>query len=126
MSDRDAVIKKSNTKKDNIRIHTFGIGNGCDIDMVKSMAKMGRGSCSLVGDDVDNLNGLVVTALARASEPSLEGCKLVFGADTEDLGEVFRNQLLTRCKIISRAQFEALSLKFTSQKDPSTGKPIDL
>ena len=86
--------------------------------MVKSMAKMGRGSCSLVGDDVDNLNGLVVTALARASEPSLEGCKLVFGADTEDLGEVFRNQLLTRCKIISRAQFEALSLKFTSQKDP--------
>ena len=125
VSDRDAVIKKANTRKDNIRVHTFGIGNGCDVDMVKSMAKVGRGSCSLVGDDVDNLNGLVVTALARASEPSLEGCKLVFGSDTEDLGEVFRNQLLTRSKIISRAEFEALQLKFTSLKDPSTGKPIE-
>ena len=50
--------------------------------MVKQIAKMGRGSCSLVGNDVDNLNGLVITALARASEPSLKACKLVFGKET--------------------------------------------
>ena len=52
---------------------------------------MGRGSCSLVGDDIENLNGLVVTALARASEPSLKACKLVFGDKTFSLGEIFRN-----------------------------------
>jgi len=39
VSDRNAVIERSNTQKDNIRIHTFGIGSGCDIDMVQSMAK---------------------------------------------------------------------------------------
>lgn len=126
VSDREAVIKKANTKKDSIRVHTFGIGNGCDVDMVKSMAKMGRGSCSLVGDDVENLNGLVVTALARASEPSLQDCKLEFGKVSEDLGEVFRNQLLTRCRIISRADFETLQLKFNCKKDPVTGKPIEM
>ena len=80
VNDRDRVIIKSQTGKENVRIHTFGIGNGCDADMVKKMAEKGRGSCSLVGDDVDNLNGLVVTALSRASEPSLAGCKLVFGS----------------------------------------------
>jgi len=126
VDDRESVINKANTKKDNIRVHTFGVGNGCDVDMVRRMAKMGRGSCSLVGDDVANLNGLVVTALARASEPSLQDCKLEFAKVSEDLGEVFRNQLLTRCKIISRADFESLQLKFTCQKDPVTGKPIEM
>lgn len=126
VENRDVVIKKANTKKDNIRVHTFGIGNGCDVDMVKAMAKNGRGSCSLVGDDVENLNGLVVTALSRASEPSLKGCKLEFAKHTEDIGEVFRNQLLTRCKIISRADFDSLTLKFTCKKDPVTGKPIEM
>jgi hypothetical protein len=34
---------------------------------------------------VKNLNGLVVTALARASEPSLQGCQLVFGDSTDPI-----------------------------------------
>ena len=127
VSDPEAVIKKSNTGKENVRVHTFGIGNGCDADMVRRMAKMGRGSCSLVGDSVDNLNGMVVTALARASEPSLKGCKFTFGNNkNEDIGEVFRNQLFRRVAIISRAEFENLQIQFTCEKDPVTGKPIDL
>jgi len=126
VSDPEAVIKKSRTNKDNLRVHTFGIGNGCDVEMVKKMAEAGRGSCSLVGDDVDNLNGLVVTALARASEPSLKGCTIKFGNFlNEKLGEVFRSQLLTYCRIIPRAEFEDLTLHFTCEKDPVTGQPID-
>lgn len=126
VDDRDRVIKKSKTGKDNVRIHTFGIGNGCDADMVKQMANKGRGSCSLVGDADDNLNGLVVTALARAIEPSLADCKLVFGDKTENIGELFRNQLVTRTKIISRQKFEELKLTFTCSKDPITLQPINM
>jgi hypothetical protein len=75
---RYTVIDTALTRKENIRIHTFGIGNGCDKGMVQQVAVNGRGTWSLVQDADDNLKGLVVTALARASEPSLQGCKLNF------------------------------------------------
>jgi len=101
VSNREKVIAKALTGNDSIRLHTFGIGSGCDTGMVQQVAANGRGSCSLVKDTDDNLKGLVVTALGRASEPSLQGCQLSFGG-IEDLGEVFRGQLITRCKIMSR------------------------
>ena len=61
VENRDAVVEKASSSTENVRIHTFGIGDGCDAEMVKNMAF--RGSCSLV-KDVEDLNGLVVTALA--------------------------------------------------------------
>ena len=61
------------------QIYTFGIGNGCDINMLQRIAKDGRGACSLIGDNVLGLNGLVITALARASYQSLQGLELAFG-----------------------------------------------
>ena len=88
--------------------------------MVKQVATNGRGSCSLVKDNDDNLKGLVITALANASEPSLQKCKFVFGAETSDLGEVFRSKLISRCKIISKAEFSQFKVAFTSEKDPVT------
>lgn len=96
VSDRENVIAKGNTGSDHIRIHTFGIGSGCDVGMVEQVAKNGRGSCSLVKDNDDNLKGLVISALANASEPSLKNCKFVFGSETTHMGEVFRSQLITR------------------------------
>jgi hypothetical protein len=126
VDDRESVINKANTKKDNIRVHTFGVGEDCDVDMVRRMAKMGRGSCSLVGNDVANLSEVVVTALRRASEPSLQDCKLEFAKVSEDLGEVFCNELLARFKIICRADFKSLQLKFTCQKDCLTGNTIEM
>jgi hypothetical protein len=80
--------------------------------MVQEIAKKGRGSCSLVGNEVDNLNGLVVTALSRAFEPSLQGCTLQFGGETINFGEVFRNQIISKFKIISRQEFENLKISF--------------
>jgi hypothetical protein len=81
VSNREMVIEKSLTGKDNIRVHTFGIGSGCDVDMVEKVAKNGRGSCSLVKDNDTNLKGLVIAALAHASEPSLQNCNLSFGTE---------------------------------------------
>jgi hypothetical protein len=62
----------------------------------------------------------------HASEPSLKACKLTFAGETTQLGEVFRNQSLTRCMIMSRKDFESLTLSFTSELDPITKNPINL
>ncbi len=40
------------------------------------------------------------------------------------VGEAFRNQLLSHFMIVSREQFEKLSLEFTSAQDPVTGASI--
>ena len=90
----------------------------------KKLPKKGRGSCSLVGNEVDNLNGLVVTALSRAFEPSLQGCTFSFGGESIDLGEVFRNQIISKCKIISRQEFENLKISFKCF-DPVQKSDID-
>jgi hypothetical protein len=78
VSNREAVIAKSQTGKDNIRVYTFGIGSGCDVYMVEQAAKNGRGSCSLVknNDDETNLKELVILALKHASDLSLQNCNL--------------------------------------------------
>lgn len=78
----EKVIDLANTRNDNIRIHTFGIGSGCNKHMVQMCAKNGRGSCSLVKDEDTNLKGTVIKALQRASEPSLKNCVLLFGNKT--------------------------------------------
>ena len=49
VSSPDAVTKLC--KEESIVVHTIGIGNGCDKNMLEKMAKEGRGSCSLIQDD---------------------------------------------------------------------------
>lgn len=70
---RDQTIQIARQSTDNIRIHTFGIGSGCDASLVEGLAKEGRGYCSLVRDlGEGNLAGNVVSALNRALYPSLQ------------------------------------------------------
>jgi hypothetical protein len=88
--------------------------------MVEQVAKNGRGSCSLVADKSEDLNSKVITSLMHAFEPSLQACKLTFAGEEISLGEVFRNQSITKCKIISRLEFESLKFSFTSELDPMT------
>jgi hypothetical protein len=66
VENRDQVIQKCLTGRDSVRVYTFGLGSGCDVDMVKRAARNGRGTCSLVIDNETNLNGLVIAALAHA------------------------------------------------------------
>ena len=60
----------------------------------------------------------------QAFEPSLQACELTLAGEKISLGEVFRNQNLTRCKIISRAEFESLTFSF-KYRDPITENQID-
>ena len=122
----DYVINQAKFANDAIRTHTFGIGQGCDEKMVIDVAKAGRGSHSIILDDSNQLNSKVITALARAFEPSLKGCKLIFGDSKEELNEVFRNQTLYRSALMTKAEFEKMRFEFSSQLDPVTNEPLSL
>jgi len=60
---------------DTIRVFTFGLGSGCDKNLVAKVAQAGRGTHTIVEDGSADLNGQVVTALGLAMEPSLKGAK---------------------------------------------------
>jgi len=64
-------------ENDNTKVFPFGIGNGCDIDLVKKVAKAGRGSYSIVGDNnAKDLKEKVINSLRKASDPALQNCSL--------------------------------------------------
>ena len=72
------------------------MGSEFDINLVKSIAKYGRGFCSEVKELADGqLSKAVVRALGFATYPSYENCRLnwVIGGrdETEELNEVFNN-----------------------------------
>ena len=46
VSNPDEVISQAGICNENIRVHTFGIGDACDTRMVIGAAQAGRGSCS--------------------------------------------------------------------------------
>ena len=109
------------------------MGYGCSKFLVKEVAKAGRGSYSFVDEKSENLKGKVINALRKAVEPSLKECKFVYSAavilDSPQaglIGEAFRNELVSQFMILSRIQFEQLSLKFVCREDPVTKTPIDL
>jgi len=102
VSNRDEIINFAALNNEKARIHTFGIGSGCDQSLVKGVADAGRGTCSLVADQSKDLNGLVIRALQKAQHPSLKGCKFKWFGETKECGEVFRNQLTTFFKIVPK------------------------
>lgn len=60
------------SNNDDTKVFTFGIGAGCDKDLVTKVAEAGRGSFSMVGDNnPKDLKEKVINALSVASEPAL-------------------------------------------------------
>ena len=55
-----------------MRVFSFGLGSGCDKQLVENLALAGRGTSTIVNDNDPNLSGLVVKALSNATEPSLK------------------------------------------------------
>ena len=50
VDNKDEIINFAAVNNEQARIHTFGIGSGCDKSLVKGVADAGRGTCSLVAD----------------------------------------------------------------------------
>ena len=96
--------------------------------MVKEVAKAGRGSYSFVQESSDNLKGKVISALRKAVEPSLKGCSFLYSSkntvlaapDNGQIGEAFRNDIVTQYLILNAREFEELKLNFHCDEDPVT------
>ena len=112
----------------NIIVHTIGIGNGCDRNMLENMAKVGRGSCSLIKDDEGQnvLGGKVIQALFKSLEPALEKCSLEINQQKIDKETIFRGQLIRESRIISEKEFNDIKVKFDCENNPVTKEPINL
>lgn len=111
-----------------LRISTFGIGKNFDEELVTRVAKKGRGSVSRIYDlDQGSLSSAAVLALNRAMYPSLPGCNITWtGQKSEELNEVFYNQLISSYRIFNASDFNADSIQFTfaCKESPATDSPI--
>eukprot|EP00347_Sterkiella_histriomuscorum_P003897 403362523 len=121
-----------------IRIHTIGIGRDCDVRLVQSVAKAGRGSCSLVPEN-SNLKSIVIQALTRAQDPSYSNCKVNYSSSSIILAnnmnyifnpqesgyELFANEMFISVSLMSKQDFESLKLKITSDKHQTNGKQLE-
>ena len=77
----DQIADLARAHSDTIRVFTFGLGSGCDKNLVRNVAKAGRGTSTIVEDGSADLNGLVIRALSNAMEPSLKGAKFGWNGD---------------------------------------------
>lgn len=119
--DKVVELAKKAADSSNCRIHTFGVGSDCSVDLVSRVARAGRGTCSLVVENKD-LRSIVVKALARADEPQYSHCKLTFSPSLDfpnsSLGstnpsdgfEMFRNDAFIAYGILKVSEFEKLSV----------------
>jgi len=81
------------------------------------------------------MKGKVISALRKATEASLKGCRFVHILQGEpaiavpengQIGEAFRNDFVEEYLVLSRAQFEGLRAVFHSDLDPISKGPIDV
>ena len=72
VSNSSQVIQAAREHRDQTRVYTFGLGSGCDKNLVTQVATAGRGSHTLVDDRAADLNAQVIRALTEAMQPSLK------------------------------------------------------
>jgi hypothetical protein len=117
------------------RVHSFGVGRDCSKYLVKEVAKAGRGSSSFIVDAEDNMKGKVISALRKATEASLKGCRFTHILEGQAMmavpengviGEAFRNDFVEEYLVLTRAQFDKLRAVFHSDMDPVSKGPIDV
>ena len=77
-----------------MRVFGIGLGSGCDQRLVNNVAHAGRGTSTIVKDNDQNLNGLVVTALASAMEPSFKNVQFGFNDQLCKPRELYRNVMI--------------------------------
>lgn len=106
VSNPQIVIEKAKEHSSKVRVFSFGIGSGCDVNLVTNSARAGRGTYTLVKDGDPNLNGLVIRALGSAMEPSL--CETVYGFNgaLSQAEEIYRNSVIFDTTLMTNEAFE--------------------
>ena len=70
ISDTQRVLDKVKEFNHHTRVHSFGIGSGASIYLVKELAKEGRGSSTLIADNDPQMKAKVIRTLRLASKPA--------------------------------------------------------
>ena len=113
------VIEQARSMRDDVRVFSFGLGSGCDENLVTQVAKAGRGTSTIVRDGSADLNGQVIKALSASMEPSFCDTKYGFNNQLQEKNELFRNTLISEKMIISVAQLADLKFNFQTKDDES-------
>ena len=62
------------------KVHTFGIGSGASIELIKGCAEAGGGKSYFISDSASDLQTKVIDALGKAFEPCLSELKVNFSS----------------------------------------------
>ena len=103
----DEVIDQAKMYNDTCRVFSFGLGSGCDKNLVNKVAQSGRGTSTIVQDGCPNLKGLVIRALTNAMEPSLKEASWGWNSTTmSESEELYRNSLISSTCLMSASQLD--------------------
>jgi hypothetical protein len=83
ISDTEKVLNIIREANHQTRVHSFGIGSGASIYLVKEIAKEGKGSSTLVADEDPNLKAKVIKTLKLASKPAFTGVSANWNMNSE-------------------------------------------
>lgn len=117
MTAPEEVIAQAGKHNEEIRVFSFGLGHGCDANLVREVARSGRGSSTIVQDNDTNLNGLVIRALSQAMEPSYKETRFGFNGKLCKPMELYRNVLVCESTLMTPLEFSNLKFTFTSKCD---------
>ena len=96
---------------------SFGLGDGCDVNLVKNSARAGRGTATIVKDNDPQLNGLVIRALQAAIEPSLKETQYGFNDKLCEEQEVYRNTLISETVLMDAETFANLKFSLKTKQE---------
>ena len=85
ISDTQRVLDKIKEFSYHTRVHSFGIGSGASIYLVKEIAKEGKGSSTLIADNDPQLKAKVVRTLRLASKPAFTNIKVNWNENNKNV-----------------------------------------
>jgi len=87
-------------------VFSFGLGSGCDKNLVINSARAGRGTYTFVKDGAADLNSQVIRALSNAMEPSLKDAKWGWNDNLNEAEELYRNKLVHSTILLDASVFD--------------------
>ena len=96
-------------------IHTFGVGNSCDVPFVERLAAFGQGICEVIREsEVGQLRAKVIEVLSKTLQPSYKEVKTKLSVkdslkscNLKNHAEIHRHQLYTQFFIVDEKAGDA-------------------
>ena len=104
---------------DSARVFSFGLGAGCDTDLLTSVARAGRGTFTSLDECSTDLNDKVIESLSNSMEPSLKGAQYGWNGANSNDKEIYHNTLVSLTKLCNKQEFESIEFFFRSEEDPA-------